>query len=154
MINFYLRYDAFTVRKANLEALSSQQIVVPAVANMAALVESSGRCQLKFISPQLQKAKGKVNNFRGLLEIITHSGLRKGLESATHHFLVSRRINLESQGLMSSTVAIYHGVEVKTLDMHGVETLQQLRCTGDKGWYSGVARYDWVWVQIAQWRDG
>src|SRR5437588_5312888 len=97
MINFYLRYDAFTVRKANLEALSSQQIVVPAVANTAALVESSNRCQLKFILPQLQKGKGKVNNFRGLLEIITHSGLRKGLESATHHFLVSRRINLESQ---------------------------------------------------------
>ena len=42
MINFFLRYDAFTVRKANLEALSRQQIVVPAVANMAVPVESSG----------------------------------------------------------------------------------------------------------------
>src|SRR5437588_3773478 len=149
MINFYLRYDAFTVRKANLEALSSKQIVVPAVANTAAPVESSGRCRLKFISPQLQKGKGKVNNFRGLLEIITDSGLRKGLESATCHFLVSRRINLESEGLISSTAAIYHGVEVKTLDMHGVEMSQRLRCTGDKGWYSGATRHDWVWVQIA-----
>src|SRR5947209_15221598 len=128
MINFYLRYDAFTVRKANLEALSSQQIIVPAVANMAAPVESSGRCRLKFISPQLQKGKGKVNNFRGLLEIIMDSGLRKELESTTRRFLFSRRINLESEGLMSSTAAIYHDVEVKTLDMHGVETSQQLKC--------------------------
>src|SRR5437588_12147130 len=63
MINFYLKYNAFTVRKANLEALSSQQIVVPAVANTATPVESSGRYRLKFISPQLQKGKGKVNNF-------------------------------------------------------------------------------------------
>ena len=29
-----------------------------------------------------------------------------------------------------------------------------MRFTGDKGWYLGVARHDWVWVQIAQWRDG
>ena len=77
MINFYLRYDVFMVRKANLEALSSQQIVVPAVANTAVPVESSGRCWLKFISPQLHKGKGKVNNLRGLLEIITDSELRK-----------------------------------------------------------------------------
>ena len=55
---------------------------------------------------------------------------------------------------MGSTAAIYQGMEVRTKDMHGEETPQQLRCTGDKGWYSGVVRHDWVWVQIAQPREG
>ena len=34
------------------------------------------------------------------------------------------------------------------------ETSQRLRCIEDKGGYSGGARHDWVWVQIACKRDG
>ena len=152
VINFYLRCDAFTVRKANLEALSSQ-LEPLATRNMIGSGPPS-HCRLKFISPQQQKGKGKVNDFRGLLDVIADKSLRKGLENATRRFLGSRGINIELEDLMGSTAAIYHGLEVKTLNMHGEETSQRLRCTGDKGWYSGAARNDWVWVQIARKQDG
>jgi hypothetical protein len=148
LINFYLRCDAFTVRKANLEALSKQKEEAKVGDAMV------GNCRLKFISPQLQKGKQRVNHFRGLLESITNEGVKKGLESGTMRFLRSRRINIESEDLMRCPAAIYHGVEVRTWDMHGEETSQRLRCTGDKGWYSGGARHDWVWVQITRKRDG
>lgn len=55
---------------------------------------------------------------------------------------------------MGSAAAIYHGLEVKTSNMHGEETAQRLRCTGDNSWYSGTARNDWVWVQIARRQEG
>ena len=152
LINFYLRCDAFMVRRANTEALSGLESI-PGV-TVAAGEGSCGRARLKFISPQLQKGRSKVNDFRGLLDAIADVGLRKGLEDATQRFLVSRKINIESTDLMGSTTAIYHGVEVRTKDMHGEETPQRLRCTGDKGWYSGPARHDWVWVQIARPREG
>ena len=175
VINFYLRCDAFTVRKANLAAMSGKQTrkpgpeVVCATGSAAAAEEGEGpgagpqagpraepssNCRLKFISPQLQKGRGKVTDFRGLLGVITDEGLRKGLEHATCRFLTSRGINIELDDLMGSAAAIYHGLEVKTSNMHGEETAQRLRCTGDNGWYSGTARNDWVWVQIAQRRDG
>ena len=148
MINFYLRCDAFTVRKANLEALSKQKEEVSVADTMV------GHCRLKFISPQLQKGKQRVNCFQGFLESITNESVRKGLESGTLRFLRSRRIDIESEDLMRCPAAIYHGVEVRTSDMHGEDTSQRLRCTGEKGWYSGGARHDWVWVQITRKRDG
>jgi len=163
VINFYLRCDAFTVRKANLEALSrcglnskarSSRVVTNSTAAGRAGQPDSARCRLKFISPQMQKGQGKVNNFRGLLEVVTDTELKAGLKNATHRFLKSRRINIELEDLMKSTAAIYHGIEVRTTDMQGAETLQRLRCTGDKGWYSGAARNDWVWVQIARTTEG
>ena len=150
MINFYLRCDAFTVRKANLEALSKQKDSE----EVTVADTMVSHCRLKFISPQLQKGKQRVNCFRGLLESITDEGVRKGLESGTLRFLRSCRINIESKDPMRCPAAIYHGVEIRTWDMHAEETSQRLRCTGDKGWYSGGARYDWVRVQIARKRDG
>ena len=152
LINFYLRGDAFMVRRANTEVLSGLESI-PGV-TVAAGEGSYGRAWLKFISPQLQKGKSKANDFRGLLDAIADVGLRKGLEDATQRFLVSQKINIESTDLMGSTTAIYLGVEVRTKDMHGEEMPQRLRCTGDKGWYSGPARHDWVWVQIARPREG
>ena len=147
LINFYLRCDAFTVRRANLKALASQ-LRVPGVADVVG-AGSSSRPRLKFISPQLHKGKSKVNDFRGLLDVIGDAGLRKEMEEAMERFLISRKIYIELGDLMGSTAAIYHGLEVITRDMHGVEISQQLRCTGDKSWYTGAARNDWVWVQIA-----
>ena len=178
VINYYLRCDAFTVRKANLATLSGGQTPGPRSGlpgcgtsagiaigtgsraggaiecHSASKPSSSGYCRLKFISPQLQKGQSKVKDFRGLLDMLTDGELRKGLEHGTQRFLASRRINIELEDLMGCAAAIYHGLEVKTWDMHGEETSQRLRCTGDKGWYSGVARNDWVWVQIAQRQDG
>lgn len=174
VINFYLRCDAFTMRKANLTAMSCQQTRKPgpevvyasAVADQgpqpgagvagpgAGSRPSSLNCRLKFISPQLQKGRGKVNDFKGLLDVIADEEQRKGLELATRRFLTSRRINIELEDLMGSTAAIYHGLEVKTSNMHGEETAQRLRCTGDNSWYSGTARNDWVWVQIARRQAG
>ena len=173
MINFYLRCDAFTVRKANVKALAYQEdsgislgitvalagskantVAQPRAVAAVAGPPAPSRCRLKFISPQMQKGPGKVNDFRGLLGMIPDLRLRTGLENATRRFLTTRRINIESGDLMSSTAAIYHGLEVRTSDMHGGETTQRLRCTGDKSWYSGQARNDWVWVQIARARNG
>ena len=136
----------------NTEALSGLESI-PRV-TVAAGEGSCGWARLKFISPQLQKGRSKVNDFRGLLDAIADVGLRKGIEDATQLFLVSRKINIESTDLMGSTRAIYHGVEVRAKDMHREETPQRLRCPGDKGWYSGPAWHDWVWVQIARLREG
>jgi hypothetical protein len=169
VINFYLRCDAFTVRRTNLVAMSSQHWQAQKLETCAVAIEgpgtglehhdrppsqASGYCRLKFISPQLQKGQGKVNDFRGVLDVITDEGLRMGLQHATCRFLSSRKINIELEDLMCSAATIYHGLEVKTTDMHGEETSQRLRCTGDKGWYSGAARNDWVWVQMARQQAG
>src|SRR5437588_5899008 len=77
MINFYLRCDAFTVQKANLEALSKWK-QVGTVADMTA-----GHCHLKFISLQLRKGRQKVRDFQGLLEAIADEASRKCLKNAT-----------------------------------------------------------------------
>ena len=162
LINFYLRSDAFVVRKAILNALLGQQRPTDTVAYTAVPVANTaltakpgvGRCRLKFISPQLQRGKTKINDFQGLLGVIAETELREGLKNATCRFLRSRKINIELEDLMRSTAAIYHGLEVKTRDMHGEETSQRLRCTGEKGWYSGAPRHDWVWVQISRRREG
>ena len=37
--------------------------------------------------------------------------------------------------------------------MHDERIIQKLRCTGDKRWYSGAARHDWVWVQTLQLKE-
>ena len=152
MINFYLRCDAFTIRKANLEALSQSQARQEEQGAIPNTI--TGRYRLKFISPQLRNGKQKVNDFRGVIEAITDEDSRKGLKNATLRFLRSRRISLEPEDLMRCMAAIYHGLEVRTSDMHGEETSQRLRCTGERGWYSGGARHDWVWVQVARRRDG
>ena len=140
------------VRRANTEALSGL-VSIPGV-TVAAGEGSCGQARLKFISLQLQKGRSKVNGFRGLLDAIVDVGLTKGIEDATQCFLVSWKIPIESTDLMGSTTAIYHGVEVRTKDMHRKETPQRLRCMAVKGWYSGPERHDWVWVQIARPREG
>ena len=122
LINFYLTCDAFMVRRANTEALSGLESI-PRV-TVAAGQGSCGQAQLKFISPQLQKGRSKINDFQGLLDAIVDVGLRKGIEDATQRFLVSWKINIESTDLMGSTTAIYHGMEIRTKDMHGKETVR------------------------------
>jgi len=158
MINFYLRCDAFSVRRANREALSKVKkasespVAVPVGGTTSGPAERN--CRLKFISPQLQKGRQRVRDFQGLLGTITNEATRERLKNATLRFLGSRGIRIELEELQRCTAAIYHGLEVKTSNMHGEEASQRLRCTGEKGWYSGGARHDWIWVQIAKKRDG
>jgi hypothetical protein len=150
MINFYLRCDAFAIRKVNYEAWNRKH-----GATMAEEVtDTTTRRRLKFISPQQQKGKAKVNDFRGLLKTISDDTIRDSLYTATCRFLHSKKINIESDDLMCSAAAIYHGLEVETRDMHGEKTFQRLRCTGEKGWYSGPAWHEWVWVQTTQHMQG
>ena len=89
MINFYLRCDAFTVWKANLEALSKRK-QVSAVADTTA-----GHCQLKFISSQLGKGRQRVRDFQGLLDAIADEASRECLKNATLRFLRSRSISIK-----------------------------------------------------------
>ena len=150
MINFYLRCDAFSVRKVNREARNRKLAPVAGAAELGSEVPK----RLKFISPQQQTGKGKVVDFRGLLNATVDDVIRNGIYTGTQRFLQSRRINIESEDLLESAAAIYHGLEVETSDMHGEGVVQRLRCTGEKGWYSGPARNDWVWVQISKPTEG
>lgn len=150
MINFYLRCDAFSVRKVNREARNRKLAAVMGAAELGSEV----RKRLKFISPQQQTGKEKVVDFRGLLNATGDDVIRKGIYTGTQRFLQSKRINIESEDLLESAAAIYHGLEVETCDMHGERVAQRLRCTGEKGWYSGPARNDWVWVQMRKPTEG
>jgi len=150
MINFYLRCDAFAIRKVNCEAWNRK------LAAQMTEDQTSNRtpARLKFISPQQHKGKGKVEDFRGLLNTIGDQTIQNGIYTGTQRFLRSKRINIESDDLLGSAAAIYHGVEVETRNMHGEKVIQRLRCTGENGWYSGPARNDWVWVQTAKPTEG
>lgn len=150
MINFYLRCDAFTVRRVNREATNQ----TPTALITEELPWSSVPNRLKFISPQLCTGKEKVNDFQGLLNVTRDDVVRNGLYTGTRRFLRSKRINIESDDLLKSTAGIYHGLEVEIGDMYGKRVTQRLRCTGEKGWYSGPARHDWVWVQMSKQTEG
>jgi hypothetical protein len=40
-----------------------------------------------------------------------------------------------------------YGLDVPTDDMPGSSVVQHVRCTGDRRWYFGPPRNDWVWVR-------
>jgi hypothetical protein len=73
--------------------------------------------------------------------------LRAALRHATSTFLCAHRVVLSDQQLLGCPATVYHGVDVSTHDMHGSSVVQRIRCTGDRGWYSGPPRRDWVWVR-------
>ena len=116
--------------------------------------EITRRRLLRFISPQQHKGKEKVKDFQGLLKTISDNVLRDRLYDATCRFLHSKKVNIDLDDLLSSTAAIYHGLEVESRNMYGECIIQKLRCTGDKLWYSGAACHDWVWVLTSQRKDG
>jgi hypothetical protein len=153
MINYYLRSDAFAVRKANRDAWNRKR-AAPQVTTEVATDATTRRRLLRFISPQQHKGKEKVKDFQGLLKTISDDVLRNGLYDATRRFLNSKKVNIDSDDLLSSAAAIYHGLEVESRNMHGERIIQKLRCTGNKRWYSGAARHDWVWVQTSQRKEG
>ena len=150
MINFYLRCDAFTIRKVNRAAMEQRL----AARKTGASTDIPRRTRLKFISPQHHTGKGKVDDFESLLNATRDVVIWNGIYTGTRRFLQSKRIQIESEDLLRSAAAIYHWLEVETHDMHGESTVQRLRCTGEKGWYSGPARNDWVWVQTAKLSEG
>lgn len=155
MIEYYLRSDAFAVRKANLEASNRKKHA----GEMSGTLQVHSRKRLdprllKFISPQMHKGKERVKDFRALLQTITNSRLRDDLHAATRRFLLSKHISIDSEDLLNSTASIYHGMEIGVSNTHGESIVQRLRCTGEKSWYAGSARLDWAWVQTAQHRQG
>ncbi len=165
MINYYLRCDAFAVRKMNRDAWSRKQTpgstplpstTTSDTATSAVSPTSNAirRPHLTFISPQQYKGQNKVTTFRSLLDGIADRDERDDFHNATHRFLRARNINIADDDLLSCAAAIFHGLEVEARDMHGRAVLQRLRCTADRTWYSGPARHDWAWLQMVQCREG
>ena len=87
---------------------------------------------LRVISLQQPQGKEQVKEFRGLLKTISDDVLRDRLYDATCHFLHSKKVNIDSDDLLSSAAAIYNGLEVESHKMHGEHIIPKLRCTGDK----------------------
>ena len=84
---------------------------------------------LRFISPEQYKGKEKVTNFQGLLKTIGDDVLQNGLYDATGCFLHCKEIIIDSDDLLSSAAAIYHGLEVESHNIYGKCIIQKLRYT-------------------------
>ena len=80
--------------------------------------------------------------------------LRDRLYDTTCRFLHSKKVNIDSDDLLSSTATIFHGLVLESPNMHGKRIIQKLRSTGDKLLYSGATCHNWVWVQTSQHKEG
>ena len=89
-------------------------------------------CLLRFISPQQYKGKEQVKDCQHLLKTISDDVFQDPLYDAMCCFLHSKKVNIDSDDLLSSAAIIYPGLEVDSHYMHGKHIIQKLRCSGGK----------------------
>jgi hypothetical protein len=104
--------------------------------------------RVTFISPQRTYGRDSVRTLRGVFADMWSADLRDAMHHATRAFLRTHGVVLPEVQLLDCPATIYHGLDVSTDDMHGSAVVHRVRCTGDRTWYKGPPRRDWVWVRV------
>jgi hypothetical protein len=147
MIEYYLRSDAFAIRRLNIAAKRGEN----AESGRDSIEDSLAG--VRFTSEQSSSVQAKTISFAQLLTSLRGEDLQNELCRATNRFLLSRKIKIGSNDLLQCPVNVYHGVRIPLSNMYGERMIQYVRCTGEKSWYGQPARHDWVWVQASKQRE-
>jgi hypothetical protein len=76
--------------------------------------------------------------------------LQSCLVNLTLAYLNASKIYINIDNLRTCLAAIFHIIEIHIKQFNGQLTYEKFRATGEKEWYMGLQRNNWVWVKMAQ----
>jgi hypothetical protein len=153
IINHYMRQNAFAVRRMNLNSnandpthhspprpLQNNSLSIPAGYNE----NLPDQYPIRFRSVQ----QG-IKTFVDICNTYHPENiLRNQLLISTQAYLKSLNIEITNNSLKASPCTLFHSIDIPTEVCIGQLRYQSVRATGEKGWYSGFPRNDWIWVKI------
>jgi hypothetical protein len=91
-----------------------------------------------------------VTTFRDICNSYSHDNILQSCPvKSTLVYLYASKKYINIDNLRTCQAVLFHTIEIPIEEFNGQLTYEKIQATGEKEWYTGTPRNDWIWVKMA-----